>query len=439
MKSTLIDTLEKQFDVSLLRMRSIKKAVTTEMDAGLAGRKSSLAMLHAYCDAASGHEKGLYLALDLGGTNFRVMLVKLSGAGKTPKVVAEAKYKLTREQISTSGDVLFGAIAGYLHKFLKDHDFTGEYALGYTFSFPVKLLGIDEGILIKWTKDFSASGVVGKKVVELQRKALTRKGVPNVNIVALANDTVGTLQAQAALDPNCGMGVILGTGFNIAVRVASRRIAKGIGNYSSKGMIINMESGNFDKSLPATSYDRQLDRDSGNAKHQLAEKMISGKYLPQLVRLVVLDLIRKENLFEGLVPAVFADKESFQSIHMNVLDVGPREAVQKLSKELFGRVLTPQERQILVRVSRIVSRRSARIAAALIVGALTRVERRSAKHITVAVDGSLFEKYPQYSRRLAEAIRELEGAAGKTVRLKLTKDGSGIGAAVIAAVVNSSR
>ena len=124
---------------------------------------------------------------------------------------------------------------------------------------------------------------------------------------------------------------------------------------------------------------------------------------------------------------------------MKVLDVGPREADQKLSKELFGRVLTPQERQILVRVSRIVSRRSARIAAALIVGALTRVERRSAKHITVAVDGSLFEKYPQYSRRLAEAIRELEGAAGKTVRLKLTKDGSGIGAAVIAAVVNSSR
>jgi len=356
-----------------------------------------------------------------------------------PQVVAEAKYKLTREQISTSGDVLFGAIAGYLHKFLKDHDFTGEYALGYTFSFPVKLLGIDEGILIKWTKDFSSSGVVGKKVVELQRQALTRKGVPNVNIVALANDTVGTLQAQAALDPNCGMGVILGTGFNIAVRVASRRIAKGISNYSGKSMIINMESGNFDKSLPATPYDRQLDRDSGNAKHQLAEKMISGKYLPQLVRLVVLDLIRKENLFEGRVPAVFADKESFQSIHMNVLDVGPREAVQTLSKELFGRVLTPQERQILVRVSRIVSLRSARIAAALIVGALTRVERRSAKHVTVAVDGSLFEKYPQYSRRLAEAIRELEGAAGKTVRLKLTKDGSGIGAAVIAAVVNSSR
>jgi hexokinase len=40
---------------------------------------------------------------------------------------------------------------------------------------------------------------------------------------------------------------------------------------------------------------------------------------------------------------------------------------------------------------------------------------------------------------LAQAMRELDGSAGKGVRLTLTRDGSGIGAAVIAAVVNSSR
>jgi len=439
MKLTLIDTIERQFEVKFPRMRSIKKAMASEMDAGLAGRKSSLAMLPAYCDAASGHEKGQYLALDLGGTNFRVMLAKLSGAGKTPKVIAEAKYRLTREQIAGPGDMLFGAIAGYVHKFLKDNAFGDGYVMGYTFSFPVKLLGIDEGILMKWTKEFSASGVVGEKVVELQRRALVRKGVTNVKIVALANDTVGTLQAQAALDPNCGMGVILGTGFNIAVRVATRRIKKGLDTYSGKGMIINMECGNFDKSLPITPYDRQLDRESGNAKHQLAEKMISGKYLPQLVRLLVLDLIRKEHLFEGRVPAVFIEKEAFKGFYMDVLEAGSRAAVQELSKELFGRVLTPVEHRTLARVCRMVSRRSVRIAAAMIAGSLTRVERRSAQRVTVAVDGSLFEKYPGYSRRLAEAVRELEGPAGKGISLKLTKDGSGIGAAVIAAVVSSNR
>ena len=280
MKPSRIDAFEKDFDLPLSRMRRIRKAVMAEMDAGLAGRKSSLAMLQAYCDAASGHERGRYLALDLGGTNFRVMLVELNGTGKRPRVVGEAKYRLTREQITGNGAALFDAIAAYVKKFLKDNAFTSDYALGYTFSFPVKLLGIDEGVLIKWTKDFSASGVVGRKVVTLQRQALDRKGVAGVHIVALANDTVGTLQAQAAIHPDCGMGVILGTGFNIALRVNTRRVRKGVGDYSAPGMIINMETGNFDKALPATRLDRQLDRDSGNRGHQLAEKMIWRLFLP---------------------------------------------------------------------------------------------------------------------------------------------------------------
>ena len=289
-------------------------------------------------------------------------------------------------------------------------------------------------VFLRLFSDFSASGVVGRKIVALQRRALGVKGVGNVKIVALANDTVGTLQAQAALDPNCGVGVILGTGFNIAVRVASRRIRKGVGTYPGRAMIINMEAGNFDKALPLTLLDLRLDRDSGNTRHQLSEKMISGKYLPQLVRLLIQDLVRKERLFDGHIPAVFADKDSFKGMHMDVFEAGSTVEIQKLSQELFGRALTPVERRTLARACRLVSRRSARIAASLIVGALTRVERRSAKRVTVAVDGSLFEKYPGYSRRLASAIRELDGPAGKGIRLKLTKDGSGIGAAVIAAV-----
>ncbi|OGV68777.1 MAG: hypothetical protein A2283_22700 [Lentisphaerae bacterium RIFOXYA12_FULL_48_11] len=438
MKDSLLDKMTRDFEVSVKQMRQIKAAMGKEMDAGLCGGKSSLAMLQAYCDAASGKEKGFYPALDLGGTNFRVMMVKIFGGGRKPKVVAEAKYKLTREQISGAGDVLFGAIAGYLKKFMKENKFTAEYGMGYTFSFPVKLLGIDEGILMRWTKDFSATGVVGKKVVELQRQAMAALGLNNVNVVALANDTVGTLQTQAVVDPNCVMGVILGTGFNICVRVASRRIRKGVGKYHGKCMIINMEAGNFNKALPLTAYDRQLDKESGNRGGQLAEKMISGKYLPQLVRLIVVDLVKKEKLFAGRVPEIFRHKDTFQAFYMDVLESGSEKEVGKLAKQIFGRVLTVEERLVLVLVCHAIARRSARIAAALISGALTRVEKRSKNKVAVAIDGSLFEKYPGYHRMLEEAISEIEGVKGKGISLKLTKDGSGIGAAVIAAVVSKA-
>jgi hexokinase len=438
MKSVLLEVVTRQFELPLSLLRAVRKAAVAEMDAGLAGRRSTIAMFPAYCDAASGREKGRYLALDLGGTNFRVMMVRLQGQGTLPRVVAEAKYRLTREQISGSGTVLFEAIAGYLHKFLKDQAFAGDYALGYTFSFPVRLLGIDEGVLVKWTKDFSATGVQGKKIVALQRRALARKGVGNVSIVALANDTVGTLQAEAALDPACVVGVILGTGFNMAVRVASRRIRKEIGLYSEPAMIINSESGGFGRSLSLTAYDRRVDRESGNVGHQFAEKMIAGKYLPQLVRALALEFIRKEHLFGGKVPPVFADKESFKGQYMDVFEAGSRDEVDKLSRELFGPTVTAQDCRIISSLCRIVSRRSARLAAAMIGAALSRSERRTGKRVTVAVDGSLFEKYPGYARCLGKAIRELQGRSVR-VSLKLSKDGSGIGAAVIAAVVCSEQ
>lgn len=438
MRNLLLQKMANEFDVPVKKMRQIKKAVGREMDAGLAGKKSTLAMLQAYCDAASGREKGLFPALDLGGTNFRVMMVKLQG-GKKPIVAAEAKYRLTQEQISSSGDVLFNAIASYVKKFIKGNGFSGQYGMGYTFSFPVKLLGIDEGILVKWTKDFSAKGVVGKKIVALQRRALERQGVANVEIVALANDTVGTLETQAVMDPNCVMGVILGTGFNICVRVSSSRIKKGVGDYTGKCMIINMEAGGFDKALPLTRYDRRLDVESGNKGQQIAEKMISGKYLSQLARLLILDLIEKGQLFDGRVPEILGSKETFRSEDMSALEGSDRVEIKRIGKLLKGGELTKAELKLLAGVCRIVARRSARISAALIAGSLSKVARRTAGKATVAIDGSLFEKYPGYHRMLEEGIRELEGRSAKGISLKLTKDGSGIGAAVIAAVVGENR
>ena len=54
--------------------------------------------------------------------------------------------------------------------------------------------------------------------------------------------------------------------------------------------------------------------------------------------------------------------------------------------------------------------------------------------IFVAVDGSLFEHYPHYYNRMMDAFRELFGSKADSVRLCLAKDGSGLGAALIASL-----
>ena len=57
------------------------------MAEGLAGRPSSLKMLPSFVTRrCNGKETGRYIALDLGGTNFRAVLVTLHGNGRFTSV-----------------------------------------------------------------------------------------------------------------------------------------------------------------------------------------------------------------------------------------------------------------------------------------------------------------------------------------------------------------
>jgi len=51
--------------------------------------------------------------------------------------------------------------------------------LGFTFSFPLKQVGLTKGYLKSWTKGFGCSGVIGKDVVKLLKDAIKRRKVNN--------------------------------------------------------------------------------------------------------------------------------------------------------------------------------------------------------------------------------------------------------------------
>ena len=135
--------------------------------------------------------------------------------------------------------------------------------------------------------------------------ALARQGV-DVRVVALVNDTVGTLMAKAYSNPKCRIGVILGTGTNGAYVERTAAIGKWHGDRDGF-MVINMEWGGFGSGemgrslLPVspvmptmaallshyrygvccflsqvTGVDAQLDALSPNPTKQRFEKMISG-------------------------------------------------------------------------------------------------------------------------------------------------------------------
>lgn len=430
--------LEKDFKLSGKEMRRIVKDFHLEMAKGLSERGGSLKMIPAYVDRPTGKEKGRYIALDLGGTNFRIVSLTLKGRGIS-SVRHVMKFRLRKRYVTSTGKELFGFLARSVKKFIKENgiDPLRHIDLGFTFSFPVEPSGIAGGTLVAWTKGFSASGVEGKDVVKLLERSLEDEGIGNVSVAALTNDTVGTLAAGNYGDRDCDVGVIIGTGTNACYVEAIRKIKKLKDRRRKPGtMIINIEWGNFNK-LKATRYDRQLDKGSDNPNAQMLEKMVSGMYLGEVCRLVIKDLISKKALFGKFVPQKFDKKMSLKGEFVSqVLADRSRglAGIKVLLRRSGVRKQSPEDREIVRRVCELVSIRSARISAAAIVAVVTKTDPRIGKKHTVAIDGSVYEKLPGFSERIREAIGELAGRSSGKIKIKPTKDGSGYGAAIIAAV-----
>jgi len=166
---------------------------------------------------------------------------------------------------------------------------------------------IDHGELIRWTKGFGAPNVEGHDAAAMLRESLKKHNLP-VTLTALINDTTGTLIASHYVDPRTKIAVILGTGCNAAYMEKVSQIPK----ISHLGLLkedpnaeiaINCEWGAFDsfehEHLPRTKYDEIVDTSSNKPGEQAFEKMISGRYLGEIVRLVICDLIDEGVLFLG--------------------------------------------------------------------------------------------------------------------------------------------
>lgn len=433
-----LESLEKQFELPLPAMRQIIEAFHSEMEGGLAADNGgSLKMIPTYVEMPTGKERGRYIALDLGGTNFRVLELTLKGNRRTDGD-SMMKFVLGEEHITGSAETFFGFIADSVKIFLKKHKAPADSPLnlGFTFSFPIRQTGLAGGILIEWTKGFNVKGVVGQDVVRLLREAFKRGEIDNINISALVNDTVGTLVAKGYEDPDCDIGVIIGTGTNACYPERMSGIKKWRGPKTRSGrMIINIEWGNFNK-LASTSYDRQLDGESDNPGQQILEKMVSGMYLGEIARLVLKEMAEEGALSCGLIP-LLRNKKGFETEYMSVIEAdktGDLKTTGDLLSKLGSPVVSVSDRRAFKEVCRLVSRRGARISASCIAAIITRIDPSLSKTHTVAVDGAVFEKHPTFANNMREGLREIFPPKTRRVKLALAKDGSGKGAAIIAAV-----
>uniref|UniRef100_J3M4L5 Phosphotransferase n=2 Tax=Oryza brachyantha TaxID=4533 RepID=J3M4L5_ORYBR len=420
-----------------------------EMAAGLAEEGGSkVKMIVSYVDSLpNGSEEGLFYALDLGGTNFRVLRVQLAGKEKRVVKRESREVSIPRHLMSGNSSELFGFIALALAKFVHDEGHNTLFdnkqrELGFTFSFPVRQTSIASGTLIKWTKAFSIDDAVGEDVVAELQMAMEKQGL-DMRVSALINDTVGTLAAGSYYDEDVVVGVILGTGSNAAYLEKASAIPKLEGELPKSGnMVINTEWGNFSSPcLPLTEYDEALDKESLNPGEQIFEKLISGMYLGEIVRRVLLKISLQSSIFGNVDQTKLKSHFILRTPDISAMhhDQTPdlKIVAEKLADNLKIIDTSLETRKMVVEICDIVTRRSARLAAAGIVGILRKIGRgnpNDKRKSVIAIDGGLYEHYTEFRQCLESTLTELIGEeASRSVTVKLANDGSGLGAALIAA------
>lgn len=433
-----LQNLQTEMTISTTEILDIARKFERELVAGLTGKESSLKMLPSYVATPTGKETGEFLALDFGGTNVRVLLAELFSKGKfsvkasIQKPLKDPNGRYDYLYSKASGTALFDFIAEQIAELVNPEV---KYPLGHTFSFPSLQKGINHAELIHWTKEIDTTGVEGKNVNQLLGDALLRRGVTNVMPEAIINDTVGTLLTAAYANQNTDLGSICGTGHNTAYLEPNAP-------WNNGPMIINTESGNFDK-LSITKYDEQVDNESEKPGAQRLEKMSSGRYVGELIRIIALDLLQ-----HGLLPncatiagKAFSEPASLSGADVSLLIEDNSENLSNISKWLEERLRisysTIQDRMALKQVAILVAERSARLVAATFIGIINHIDPSLDKNHNIAIDGSLYEKMPGYAANIEKTMAEAFGAKAGQVTTVLSKDGSGIGAAIAVATTSS--
>ncbi|XP_074148304.1 hexokinase-3 isoform X2 [Sminthopsis crassicaudata] len=422
------------------QLKAVQAQMRESMARGLRGEDSSVRMLPTYvCAMPDGTERGDFLALDLGGTNFRVLWVKVGSRSEGGVKITNRVFSLPESVTQGTGQQLFDHIVDCIVDFQKENNLSGQtLPLSFTFSFPCRQLGLDQGILLNWTKGFKATDCEGQDVVSLLRAAIRRRQGVELNVVAIVNDTVGTMMSCGYEDPHCEVGLIVGTGTNACYMEELSNVSAVPGDGGR--MCINMEWGAFGDDGAAlqefyTPFDISVDQASINPGKQRYEKLISGMYLGEIVRQVLLHLTRLGVLFCGQVFPRLQTKDIIKTKFLSEIESDLERWQVRAILEKLGLPANCEDALLVREVCQAVSRRAAKLCGAGVAAVVEKIRENrglAALSVTVGVDGTLYKLHPHFSEQVKDTVRQL--APRCSVRFLPSEDGSGKGAALVTAV-----
>ncbi|KAL9080766.1 MAG: hypothetical protein Q9157_000553 [Trypethelium eluteriae] len=465
----------------------------------------------------SGEETGKFISIDVGGTNLRVGFVELfgkdgldGGDGPSRELIRKAherswpiedhlKVDKAEDLFAWIGACITDVIrSGYAELSAAEKE---ELFIGITFSFPMTQTLLGEATLLPMGKGFAITSNLnlGKmllagyqrqcdaaeaNVVNMAKSSASLEAsykLPKLKLVAIANDTISTFisvayAVKARPNSRTAMGLIAGTGTNAAIPLrldyfSSSKTAHSrtsfIGDSAEADAIVtNTEwsvhpTGDplFELDIP-TKWDKQLDEHlpPNFRGFQPFEYMTAGRYLGEIVRLVLHDIVSHGNGMDKILPLLITQNSISTA---SVAAAAALDSDVNSLAEPFAKFPTALK-AIVQPISKAVMDRSAALMAAYVVGLLAlagditlqglndELAKRNKdedfveEELVVAYTGGLISSNPGYRQSCEYWMNELIRNSswrnqGKQIVLKEALDGGVIGAAVLAGTAMRSR
>ncbi|CZR61181.1 probable hexokinase-1 [Phialocephala subalpina] len=426
-----------------------------------------LCMLPSYNhQLPSGEERGTFLALDVGGSTFRVALIELSGRksdGQECKILKRNTFKIDRTVKQLKGVLFFDWMAERIEEVLsgqaEGHDMSNApLTMGLAWSFPIEQTSLRSGLLQAMGKGFlAAHGLLGQDLGDLIQESCSRRGL-NVQLNAIVNDSSATLLSKAYIDPATRFALILGTGVNAAVHLPVHVFSPpkfGVRppewHNSAKHVIVNTELSMFGRGiLPYTQWDELLLSVHPNPTFQPLEHFVSGGYLGEIVRLVLVEGIQTAGLFGGVVPPSLRERYSLETETLSHIESDLSPNLTKAQAIFLSRHPTnippsTTDLQTIRLIAAHVTHRAAGVVAAG-VHALWQLRNEAesilpheSSHTLVAYNGSVLENYPGFKvtcQKHLDTLVEASGGKKGSIELMYAEESSLLGAAVAGAVAS---
>lgn len=169
--------------------------------------------------------------------------------------------------------------------------------------------------------------------------------------------------------------------------------------------------------------------------------MVSGMYLGEITRNILLYLIDMSLLFDGHSTAVLNEHYGFDTSFVSAVegaksDDDVRKAIIDTLK-VKPEEIKPRDIELVRWAAKLVAHRAAYLAATAVAAVVQHTEKHrrkeDAQKIDVGMDGSVAQYLPNFEDHMRVALRKLLGDEGeKRISIGLAKDGSGVGAALTA-------